>query len=90
MKSNWNLVLVVLVFPLAFSVFADTFLLKDGKTIVGTQVEKTDNSESMSSDLSPLQKEFLLIELKRLPLIKKQMKGNPIKNLPKMILNTKN
>ena len=42
MKSNWNLVLVVLVFPLAFSVFADTFLLKDGKTIVGTQVEKTD------------------------------------------------
>jgi len=42
MKSNWNLVLVVLVFPLAFNVFADTFLLKDGKTIVGTQVEKTD------------------------------------------------
>jgi hypothetical protein len=41
MNLNWNLVLLTGVLFFSIEAFADTFLLKNGKKIYGTQVEKT-------------------------------------------------
>ncbi|MBP9888268.1 MAG: hypothetical protein KBF93_18360 [Leptospiraceae bacterium] len=82
MKSNWNLVLVVLVFPLAFSVFADTFLLKDGKTIVGTQVEKTDKV-IIYKDEAGVTKRISLDRIEKVTLDKKADEGESDKKSAK-------
>lgn len=69
MKSKWKIILFLGIFSLTSTMFADTFFLKDGRKVIGTQVEKTEK-EIIYRDQAGVLKKISLERIEKVQLDK--------------------